>query len=125
MLLCRDASRILNTEAPRRPADWRAHPGEHDRKKKAPLGAGPVLSVLPDMPFDPEPYIPCGCCSLLERWPHLVRWATAIYFPPPLRAMRARQKKQSEGRRLMQALDGPIALARELEIMAAAATLQA
>ena len=37
------------------------------REEKAPLGAGPVLSVLPDRPFDPEPYI--ECCSLLERWP--------------------------------------------------------
>ena len=27
-------------------------------KKKTPLGAGQVLSVLPDMPFDPEPYVP-------------------------------------------------------------------
>ena len=44
---------------------------KHDRKKLAPLGAGQVLSVLPDMPFNPEPYIPFGRCSLLERWPHL------------------------------------------------------
>jgi hypothetical protein len=28
------------------------------RSRKAPLGAGQVLSVLPDMPFDPEPYVP-------------------------------------------------------------------
>jgi hypothetical protein len=47
-------------------------------KNKAPLGAGQVLSVLPDMPFNPGPYIPCGRCPLLERWP---RWgASAIYF---------------------------------------------
>ena len=28
------------------------------RPRKAPLGAGQVLSVLPDMPFDPEHYVP-------------------------------------------------------------------
>jgi hypothetical protein len=37
------------------------------------------LSVLPDMPFDPEPYIPYGRCSLLERGPHW--WGGGNLFP--------------------------------------------
>jgi hypothetical protein len=61
------------------------------RKKLAPLGAGQVLSVLPDMAVHPEPYIPFGRCSLLERWP---RWgAAAIYSRPRSSAMTHNEKR--------------------------------
>jgi hypothetical protein len=64
-------------------------------QKISPARRGAVLSVLPDMPFDPEPYIPYGRCSLLERCPRSAE-AAAIYFPRPPPAMMGRQKKQRE-----------------------------
>jgi hypothetical protein len=65
---------------------------KHDRKKEAPLGAGQVLGVLPNMPFDPEPYIPCGRCSLLERWPRW--WGVGNLFATAALGNDAQRKKQ-------------------------------
>jgi hypothetical protein len=59
------------------PRGWRpkrtrdANRGQPGSQKMSPARRGAVLSVLPDMPFDPEPYITSQFrrCSLLERWP--------------------------------------------------------
>jgi hypothetical protein len=67
-------------------------------KKISPARRGAVLSVLPDMPFDPEPYI-LDAAHCWNGGP--IRGAAAIYFSRPPQAMMGDEKSnpRSGGRR--------------------------